>query len=55
MCDLASREGTEVNGVFMGELFDRDMQALNAGSNTVRAGGVDSPLVFEVVVTRSGD
>lgn len=48
--DLGSAHGTSVNGVFIGDHFERDTCTLENGSNTVIAGGVNSPYRFEVVV-----
>jgi hypothetical protein len=46
--DLGSTLGTEVNGDFLGEHFDKDVKYLNMGENTITAGGMDSPFTFIV-------
>lgn len=48
--DLGSRLGTQVNDVFVGENFDHDVQPLRVGTNTIVAGGIDSPYRFTIVV-----
>lgn len=48
--DVLSTLGTEVNGEYLGETFSKARAGLNAGSNRVVAGGVDSPYVFRVVI-----
>jgi len=46
--DLGSTLGTEVNGEFLGEHFDKDFKYLNMGENTITAGGMESPFTFTV-------
>jgi CRP/FNR family cyclic AMP-dependent transcriptional regulator len=46
--DLGSTLGTEVNGDFLGEHFDKDVKYLNMGENTITAGGMESPFTFIV-------
>lgn len=46
--DLGSTLGTEVNGEFLGEHFDKDVKYLNMGENTITAGGRESPFTFIV-------
>ena len=46
--DLRSTLGTEVNGEFLGEHFDKDFKYLNMGENTITAGGMESPFTFTV-------
>ncbi len=46
--DLGSTLGTEVNGEFLGEHFDKDFEYLNMGENTITAGGMESPFTFTV-------
>ncbi len=46
--DLGSTLGTEVNGEFLGEHFDKDFKYLNIGENTITAGGMESPFTFTV-------
>ena len=46
--DLGSTLGTEVNGEFLGEQFDKDFKYLNMGENTITAGGMESPFTFTV-------
>ena len=48
--DLGSARGTCVNGVFIGDHFERDTCELSAGRNTVVAGGMYSSFGFTVVV-----
>lgn len=48
--DLGSSQGTNVNGAFIGEHFDRDICPLNAGKNIVTAGGINSAFRFEAVI-----
>jgi hypothetical protein len=51
--DLGSTLGTRVNDDQLGVDFPKDFVALREGSNTVVAGGPQSPFVFEVVVERA--
>ncbi len=44
--DLRSTLGTEVNGEFLGEHFDKDVKHLHMGENTITAGGLGSPFTF---------
>jgi hypothetical protein len=44
--DLGSTLGTEVNGEFLGEHFDKDVKHLHMGENTITAGGMESPFTF---------
>ena len=46
--DLGSHLGTQVNGESIGEHFPRDTKALEAGDNTITAGGIDSHFVFRL-------
>lgn len=46
--DLGSTLGTEVNGEFLGEHFDKDVKHLHMGENTITAGGMESPFTFIV-------
>jgi CRP/FNR family cyclic AMP-dependent transcriptional regulator len=48
--DLGSHLGTLVNGIAIGRAFSRDAAPLQAGGNTVIAGGDGSPYVFRLVV-----
>jgi hypothetical protein len=48
--DLGSARGTSVNGVLIGDLFERDTCDLKAGKNTVIAGGMYSLYGFNIVV-----
>jgi CRP-like cAMP-binding protein len=48
--DLGSRLGTQVNGHFLGEHFDLDVQPLQEGENTIIAGGIGSPFCFTIVI-----
>lgn len=48
--DVGSELGTMVNGQYIGGIFAKDAMHLQFGSNTVVAGGRDSPFVFEVLV-----
>lgn len=48
--DLGSARGTSVNGVFIGELFERDICNLDGGENTVIAGGMYSLYGFKILV-----
>lgn len=48
--DLGSDLGTCVNGQFLGGIFAKDTSRLMIGSNTVVAGGLDSPFVFKIAV-----
>lgn len=48
--DLGSAQGTCVNGVFIGDHFERDSCALNKGENTVVAGGMYSLFGFNILV-----
>lgn len=48
--DLNSARGTSVNGVFIGELFERDICDLDEGENTVIAGGMYSLFGFRILV-----
>lgn len=48
--DVGSELGTMVNGQYIGGIFAKDAMHLQIGSNTVVAGGRDSPFVFEVLV-----
>jgi hypothetical protein len=49
--DLGGARGTSVNGVFIGDHFERDICELNAGENTVIAGGMNSVFGFNIFVT----
>jgi CRP-like cAMP-binding protein len=46
--DLGSTLGTEVNGEFLGEHFDKDVKYLDIGENTITAGGMESSFTFIV-------
>jgi hypothetical protein len=46
--DLGSTLGTEVNGEFLGQHFDKDVKHLHMGENTITAGGMESPFTFIV-------
>ncbi|WP_448191950.1 cyclic nucleotide-binding domain-containing protein [Azospirillum sp. sgz301742] len=48
--DVGSELGTMVNGQYIGGIFAKDTMSLQIGSNSVVAGGRDSPFVFEVLV-----
>jgi hypothetical protein len=48
--DLESTLGTEVNGEAIGKHFGKDYASLQAGENTILAGGNASPFVFRVVL-----
>ncbi len=48
--DLGSELGTMVNGQYIGGIFAKDAMHLQPGSNSVVAGGRNSPFVFEVLV-----
>lgn len=48
--DLGSELGTMVNGQYIGGIFAKDAMPLQIGTNSVVAGGRDSPFVFEVLV-----
>ncbi|WP_431858626.1 cyclic nucleotide-binding domain-containing protein [Azospirillum sp.] len=48
--DVGSELGTTVNGQYIGGIFAKDAMHLQSGTNTVVAGGRDSPFVFEVLV-----
>lgn len=48
--DVGSELGTTVNGQYIGGIFAKDAMHLQIGSNSVVAGGRDSPFVFEVLV-----
>jgi hypothetical protein len=48
--DLGSTLGTELNGEFLGNNFNKDLEYLKIGRNKITAGGVDSPYVFRVIV-----
>jgi len=48
--DLGSMLGTDVNGRFLGGLFDTDDAPLVDGDNVVVAGGLGSPFKFRVAV-----
>ena len=50
--DLCSTLGTIVNGEPIGNHFRGDDAPLQAGENEVIAGGVDSPFVFSLVISR---
>jgi len=50
--DLCSTLGTIVNGEPIGNHFRGDDATLQAGENEVIAGGVDSPFVFSLVISR---
>jgi len=52
VCDLCSTLGTIVNGEPIGNHFRGDDAPLQAGENEVIAGGVDSPFVFSLVISR---
>ena len=49
--DLGGARGTSVNGVFIGDHFERDICDLNTGENTIIAGGMNSVFGFKVFVT----
>jgi len=48
--DLGSTLGTELNGEFLGQHFNKDFEYLKMGKNKITAGGLDSPFVFRVLV-----
>lgn len=48
--DLGSAQGTCVNGVFIGDQFERDSCKLGKGENTVVAGGIYSLFGFNILV-----
>jgi hypothetical protein len=48
--DLGSKLGTRVNGVAIGLDFDRDVEPLGQGENSVIAGGANSGFAFRVIV-----
>lgn len=50
--DLGSTLGTQVNGASIGHHFASDNAPLQDGENTLVAGGVGSPYVFRVVVSK---
>ena len=49
--DLGGARGTSVNGAFIGDHFERDICDLNAGENTVIAGGMNSVFSFKIFVS----
>jgi CRP-like cAMP-binding protein len=49
--DLGGARGTSVNGVFIGDHFERDICDLNTGENTIIAGGINSVFGFKIFVT----
>lgn len=48
--DFRTELGTRVNEVTLGEHFSRDVTLLEAGANSVVAGGSDSPFRFRILV-----
>lgn len=53
--DLESHLGTLVNGRRIAHFEQSDVADLRFGQNTVQAGGLDSPYLFNVIVERADD
>ena len=51
--DLGSTLGTEANGAFLGYQFEKDLQYLEVGENSITAGGVGSPFTFKVLLEQA--